>query len=167
MLSKTFITLASLLAAVSALQITEPALNDKLDFSGTNTIEWTSVSSDPTSFEIVLLDNSATPPTQKTIADSVKTSDGKYSFTNFVTPVGTKYQINLVGSSKTNSGILAQSQQFEVTKSGVEPTTTTSATPSATSAAAATATQSTNAAVPLGKTFGVSAPILAALAMLF
>lgn len=73
---------------------------------------------DPDTFEIVLVDHSATPPSELTIADSVKTSDGKYSFTNFVAPVGTKYQINFQGTDKTNSGIVAQSQEFAVSKSG-------------------------------------------------
>ncbi|EON97828.1 putative extracellular conserved serine-rich protein [Phaeoacremonium minimum UCRPA7] len=167
MMYKTALAFASFLAAASALQITEPTLNDKLDFSKTNTIKWSSVDTDPDSFEIVLVDHSSSPPSQLTIADSVKTSDNSYSFSNFVAPVGTKYQINFLGNEKTNSGIVAQSQEFAVTKSGVAPTTTTSSGPTATnSQAAASTTSGTNAAVANGPTFGVAGGIIGALLML-
>ena len=89
------------------------------DFSQTNTIEWTSVSTDPTSFDIVLVNHDASPATEFTLQDPVNTSDGKFSFTNFVAPAGDQYTIKFFTNSTVTSQ-LAESQQFNVTKSGGE-----------------------------------------------
>lgn len=211
MLAKAVVAFASLLAAVSAIQVTSPAKGDELDFSETNEITWSSVSSDPTTFSIVLVDQTNMDTT--TIAASVNTADGKYTFTNFDAAPGSKYRINLIANTPKNSGILAQSEEFEITNAGTEDaasTTSASGTSSASSAATrssgsatartATATDasattgssstfstgistptttsnsttsqpsgaatSPNAAAALGKTFGVSGSLLAALFML-
>jgi hypothetical protein len=140
MFTKTLITLASLLAATQALTITAPALDAKWDLSQTNTIEWTSVDTDPKNFTIVLVDHSSSSGAKQTeIKKLVDTADKKYAFSNFVATPGDKYQINFIGTEVSNQGIIAQSQNFKVTKSGVATSsTTTSSAPSGTESAPAT-----------------------------
>lgn len=98
----------------------------------------------------------------------VNTADKKYSFTNFVAPPGDKYIINLVGTGTTNAGLLAQSQQFNVTKSGTAASTTSGgsgATPTDSGTPAAT-TSTKNDAGKLIQTFGFAAPVVGALYLL-
>ena len=102
----------------AALQLTSPSVGDEWDLSKTNTIKWDSVSSDPTEFQLVLVDKSTTPETSIEIAEKVKTADGTYDLTNFVAKPGEKYSVKAYSTSKTNSGQLSESQTFEVTKSG-------------------------------------------------
>lgn len=118
MLSNTFLTFASLLATAAAVTIIDPKLDAKLDFSQSNTITWSSVDSDPDTVQIVLASASSSNISTVVIASSVKTSDNKYTFSNFVAPVGDNYKINFLGTETDNQGIVAQSQDFEVTKSG-------------------------------------------------
>ncbi|KAK7697642.1 hypothetical protein SLS64_013320 [Diaporthe eres] len=157
-----------LLAAASAITITEPQQGAKLDFSGSNTISWTSVETDPTSFEIVLVSPNNSTIAQSVITDSVNTSENKYTFSNFVTAVGDNYQINFIGNVGTNKGIISQSQSFAVTKSGVESTTTSGAgsTATGTGTAASASSSDTSAASSFGVTFGIAGPVVAALGML-
>ncbi|POS71313.1 hypothetical protein DHEL01_v210294 [Diaporthe helianthi] len=67
---------------------TEPQQGAKLDFSGSNTISWTLVDTDPVTFEIILVSPSNSTITQSVITESVNTTKNKYSFSNFVTSVG-------------------------------------------------------------------------------
>ncbi|KAJ9608217.1 hypothetical protein H2200_007205 [Cladophialophora chaetospira] len=165
MLSRTFV-LASLLAAASAIQITAPKLGDKWDLSGTNSVEWSSVSTDPTSFDIVIIDQGASPAKTMTLAKGVSTSAGKYDFSNFVFGPSNDVQINLTGNSQNSTGIIAQSQQFEVTKSGTAPSSTSSASGTATAATSASTATNTNSATKLGSTLGFALPALLGLNML-
>jgi hypothetical protein len=68
----------------------------------------------------MLIDKRTSPETQITIADKVKTSDGKFDLTNVVASPGDKYTIKAFSLSRTSSGQLAESQTFNVTKSGGE-----------------------------------------------
>ena len=104
--------------SIIALRITEPENGEDWDLSQTNEIEWESVSTDEPEFSLKLIDKRTSPETQITIADKVKTSDGKFDLTNFVAPAGDKYTIKAFSLSKTSSGQLAESQTFNVTKSG-------------------------------------------------
>lgn len=123
---------------------------------------------DPVSFEIVLVSPNNSTIAQSVITNSVNTTENKYTFSNFVTPVGDNYQINFIGNVGTNKGIISQSQTFAVTKSGVESTTTSAGGSTATgTGAAASATNSDNsAASAFGVSFGIAGPIVAALSML-
>lgn len=111
----------------SAITIPGPQQGAKLDFSGSNTISWTSVTTDPVSFEIVLVSPNNSTIAQYVITESVNTTENKYSFSNFVTAVGDNYQINFIGNVGTNRGIISQSQTFAVTKSSVASSTPSSA----------------------------------------
>lgn len=151
-----------------AITITAPKANDAWDFSQTNTIEWTSVATDPSNFSIVLVDNSAASgPKSTTIKDLVNTADGKYSFTNFVAAPGEKYQIRFVGTSAQNTGIVTQSENFNVTKSGTAPSTTSSSGPSPTGTQPpASTTASGNGAGAIGVGLGLAGSVVAAVFMM-
>ncbi|KAK0620154.1 hypothetical protein B0T14DRAFT_586259 [Immersiella caudata] len=155
-------------SAAYALQITEPDNGDDWDLSQTNEIEWESVSTDEPEFSLKLIDKRTSPESQITIADKVKTSDGKFDLTNFVAPPGDRYTIKAFSLSKTNSGQLAESQTFNVTKSGVAATSTTAGAPSGTGTAApGSTTAGRNGAATLSGTFGVVGSVALVFAMLF
>lgn len=165
-------TVAAFAATAAALKLTAPEENAKWDLSQTNTIKWDHVDSDPETFQLVLVNHQTGGEVDMTIADKVKTSDGEYKLTNFVATPGSTYSIKAFGTEKTNSGQLAESQTFNVTKSGVSTTTTATTvkpTSSGTSATSSSATpsQTSNAATALGVTFGVAGPLAAVFAMLF
>jgi len=129
---KTF-ALAALLSTATALLITSPTTSSSWDLSSTNTITWTSVSTDPKEFSLVLVDKSTTPESQLVITDKVETSKGKYDLTNFVVPgfkpsaanstTPAKYSIKALSTDPKNTGQLSESGAFEVTKSGVSSST--------------------------------------------
>ncbi|KAF5862358.1 hypothetical protein ETB97_011794 [Aspergillus alliaceus] len=136
-----FFQIASIVAYAAssfALTITSPQSGDKLDFSKPYTIKWTTVGSDPETFKINLLNQTAAN-TKKEIAKSVRSADGKYTIEKLwdIEPAN-GYQFNFESDSKENTGILAQSQVFNVTKVADPPKPThTSATNTATHSAAA------------------------------
>ncbi|KAL9113960.1 MAG: hypothetical protein Q9227_002094 [Pyrenula ochraceoflavens] len=110
-----------------ALQVTGPAQGSSLDLSKDNKITWSSVSSDPSSFEIQIVNQQVNPPVTQTIAQNVQTSSGSYDLKSVsnITP-GQGYQINLVSTTPNNMGILAQSGQFSVAKGGSTSTSSAS-----------------------------------------
>ncbi|KAJ9660101.1 hypothetical protein H2198_002798 [Neophaeococcomyces mojaviensis] len=78
-LSFTAITFGVLLATADALTFTSPAAGDSLDPTQPITVEWTSDSSDPSTFDLIL-DNSNKNSLvkNKKIATSISTSSGSY-----------------------------------------------------------------------------------------
>jgi Ser-Thr-rich glycosyl-phosphatidyl-inositol-anchored membrane family len=109
----------ALVASSLALQVTAPAEGSTVDLSMDNTIQWTSVSSDPGSFNIVLTNMNVNPSVRIVIASNVQTSDGSYDVSGVkgATPGG-NYRLNLEGNQGSNQGILAQSGQFNVADAG-------------------------------------------------
>ncbi|OKL56335.1 hypothetical protein UA08_08418 [Talaromyces atroroseus] len=132
-----------LAATASALQVTSPSRGDDLDLSGSNDVTWDSVESDPTSFDIQLVNEHVNPPVVKTIATNVQTSAGSYSFSNVAATVGNDYQINLVSNDSDNTGILAQSAQFDVTKA-VDSSSSSSTSSTSTSSSSSTSTDASS-----------------------
>ncbi|KAF6823191.1 extracellular conserved serine-rich protein [Colletotrichum plurivorum] len=134
MYAKTAIAITSLLAAAEAVKVTKPAKGDEWDLSKTNEITWDSVNTDPSSFEIVIVNQSSYPPVEVKIG-KVNTADGKYELKDAKVSAGDNYRINFVSTDPQNSGILAQSEQFDLTVSDDDDkTTSASATASATGA---------------------------------
>ncbi|OOF99063.1 hypothetical protein ASPCADRAFT_204725 [Aspergillus carbonarius ITEM 5010] len=158
-----FISIVAFAASAIALTITEPSANDQVDFSKPYTIKWTTVPSDPSNFTLMLVNMNSQPNVSKKIAD-VKTSDNQYTVDKVTgIPVANGYQFNGESNTTTNTGILSQSQQFNVTKVGkVE--TTSSATTSATQTAAASTSSSAGSASYTGSLSG-SVAVIGALAM--
>ena len=109
----------ALVASSAALQVTAPAEGSTIDVSKDNKIEWATVSSDPTKFDIVVTNNNVNPPVKVTIAKDVSTSEGSYEIKKVsgIVPGG-NYRINLESHEPQNSGILAQSGQFSIAESG-------------------------------------------------
>ncbi|KAK3400291.1 hypothetical protein B0T20DRAFT_181563 [Sordaria brevicollis] len=164
-------TVAAFAATATALKITEPKENDKWDLSQTNTIKWEHVDTDPEEFKLVLVNSKTGGEQPFDIDDDVETKKGEYKLTNFVAEPGATYKIKAYGTESTNRGQLAESQTFNVTKSGVAATSSTSTvkpTSSGTpSSSGAVPSETSNAATPLGVTFGVAGPLAAVFALLF
>ncbi|KAH1320627.1 hypothetical protein KXV73_009072 [Aspergillus fumigatus] len=132
------LTLTAFVGSVAALSITSPKKDQDVDLSEKTTIEWSSVSSDPSSFDIYLVKMNSYPPVNKLVAENVKTSEGSYTIDGVSADNGSGYQINFVSRDPQNTGILAQSQQFKVESSG------SSTTSDSTSSASATGSVSTS-----------------------
>ncbi|RAO72034.1 uncharacterized protein BHQ10_008046 [Talaromyces amestolkiae] len=163
-----FGTAFMLAASASALQVTSPSRGEKLDLTSSNEVTWDSVESDPTSFDIQLVNEHVNPPVVKTIGTNVQTSAGSYAFSNVAAAVGDDYQINLVSTSSENSGILAQSAQFDVsnaadsssssstTSTGTSTSTRSSSTSTDTSTTTSTSTSSSSTATSSTTSSGAS-----------
>ncbi|KAI9625906.1 hypothetical protein KEM48_010606 [Puccinia striiformis f. sp. tritici PST-130] len=116
--------IAIFLNGILALNVTSPTGTSQWDLQATNTLTWTSVATDPKTFDVVLTNNDpACAPTGFTqaIKQNVTTTDGKFDISGVssVKACG-GYQINLVApstpdNSANNTGILAQSAPFNVT----------------------------------------------------
>ncbi len=106
----------AIVASSLALQVTAPEEGSSLDLSKDNKISWSSVGSDPTSFNIFLTNNNVNPPVRMEIAMDVETSSGSYDISPVSdVAVGENYRIGLESPSQ---GILAQSGQFNVSGAG-------------------------------------------------
>ncbi|MCJ1434496.1 hypothetical protein MMC27_003865 [Xylographa pallens] len=109
------VLLSALYASLAlAVTVTSPDNTTTWNDSGSNTIKWTSVSTDPSTLNIVLINNAVFPNTQTTIASNVQTSLGSYTV-NSLTGNGVGYQVNLMAT--TNDQILAQSGHFTLSNS--------------------------------------------------
>ncbi|GKZ26379.1 hypothetical protein AbraIFM66950_002547 [Aspergillus brasiliensis] len=156
------ISMMAFAATALAITITQPKNGDQVDFSKPYTIKWTTVASDPSNFTIMLVNMNSQPTVSKKIAN-VKTSDSQYTVDKVIgIPVAEGYQLNAESNTTQNTGILSQSQQFNVTKVGKAETT--SATTSATQTAAASTSSSAGSAAYTGTLPG-SAAVIGALAM--
>lgn len=140
------LTLTAFVGSVAALSITSPKKDQDVDLSEKTTVEWSSVSSDPSSFDIYLVKMNSYPPVNKLVAENVKTSEGSYTIDGVSADNGSGYQINFVSRDPQNTGILAQSQQFKVESSG------SSTTSDSTSSASATGSVSTSSSSTASKT---------------
>ncbi|KIR51999.1 hypothetical protein I315_05640 [Cryptococcus gattii Ru294] len=149
--------IVSLLASLglsNAISITSPS-KDTVWLSGTSgqTIEWTSVSTDPTTFDIELdnqsgfLDNAPI-----TLASNQSTGDSGSTNTVTVTypgggawPTGVAFQVNFMSTDHKNTGILAQSEQFNITSGGDSSSSASSSTSSSASSSSASSASSSSA----------------------
>jgi len=125
-------------------------------------------SSDPASIRIELVNNVVHPPFALVVAPSVNTADLKYTLkpqSNVTT--GTAFQINFVGTSGQNTGIVAQSPQFTVAKVALSTTTASptegagAASATASGAPAATTSGSAAGSVQVPAWAGAGAGVLA------
>ncbi|GJP93089.1 glutathione-dependent formaldehyde-activating enzyme family protein [Aspergillus niger] len=136
------VSLLPLAAFVGALEVTSPKKGEDVDLSSSFTVTWDSVSTDPTTFDLYLVNNAVYPTVEKKVASDVETSKGSYTVSDLsgVTD-GSGYQINLLSTSSTNSGILAQSEQFTV-EGGSSSSSTTTASASMTTSASTSSSSS-------------------------
>ncbi len=185
------IAAALLAACAQAIQITAPTKNQTIDLAEGFEVKWDTVSSDPTSAHLFIVNMAGGgEPFSKDLGE-VDLTKGGIKVTDDSVPNGEGYQFNLQSVTAHNTGILAQSQQFKVKSSPKKSTTTTksasasatasasasasdasasesSATtlvPSASKTAATTGTKSSTTAVPTGAASSVKGGSLLALAM--
>ncbi|KIR68209.1 hypothetical protein I314_01703 [Cryptococcus bacillisporus CA1873] len=160
--------IVSLLASLglsNAISITSPS-KDTVWLSGTSgqTIEWTSVSTDPTTFDIELdnqsgfLDNAPI-----TLASNQSTGDSGTTNTVTVTypgggawPTGVAFQVNFMSTDHKNTGILAQSEQFNITSGGDSSSSASSSTSSSASSSSASSASSSSASAAAVSTTSAS-----------
>ncbi|GAD99913.1 hypothetical protein PVAR5_8642 [Paecilomyces variotii No. 5] len=140
----TVATLVALAASASALQVTYPGKDAKLDLTKENKIQWNSVDTDAKTVDIYLVNNNVYPPVNTKIASNVDTSKGSYTFDLKSAKAGNGYQINLVSDEPQNTGILAQSQQFDVTEAGSSSTSAVTFTDTTTGASTSTTSGSSS-----------------------
>ncbi|KAJ5589242.1 hypothetical protein N7537_011920 [Penicillium hordei] len=157
----TILSLLPLALSVAAVNITEPAKGADVDVSGSFTVKWTSVNTDASTVDIVLVNNAVYPTVSEKIASGIDTSKGSYTASGLkgVTK-GSGFQINLLSTDAKNTGILAQSEQFDVTeaKSSSATTTGTSSTVSSASSSASASVVSTGTTETNTSTTGTSTP---------
>lgn len=150
---RSFFTTALLAAAVAhvqAIKITSPSKNDEVDLSKGVKVEWSTVNTDPTTAHLVLVNQaSGHTPYNKDLGE-VDLSKGSITITEKNVPADEGYQFNFESVDKLNTGILAQSEQFEVEASDSsdsddddKTSSATSATSSATSSTSVTKTTET------------------------
>ncbi|KAL2189248.1 hypothetical protein L209DRAFT_270943 [Thermothelomyces heterothallicus CBS 203.75] len=110
-------TLLALAAPLYAIEITSPSKNDVVDPSKGVTVKWTTVSTDPDRAHLVLVNMAAghTPFTKD--LGEVDLSTGSYTVKEKDIPNDSSYQFNFESDEPQNTGILAQSAQFEVKSS--------------------------------------------------
>ncbi|KAL5341193.1 major facilitator superfamily domain-containing protein [Aspergillus crustosus] len=131
-----------LAATVAAIRVTEPKKNVEIDPSSSFTVKWDFVDTDATSFDLYLVNNAVYPPVDEKIASDIDTSDGSYTIDSVSgLSDGPGYQINLFSNEDRNTGILAQSQQFNVTVSDTS-SSSTSSTSSTRTSSSSTSTES-------------------------
>ncbi|THC88341.1 hypothetical protein EYZ11_012211 [Aspergillus tanneri] len=110
------VSLIAFAVSAVALTLSSPKAQDKVDLSKPFTIKWKSVQSDPSKFTINLVNTNGSSA-NKEIAKDITSSDGTYTVDKvWGIPKGSGYQLNFISNDKMNTGILAQSPQFEVTK---------------------------------------------------
>ncbi|KAF6794237.1 extracellular conserved serine-rich protein [Colletotrichum sojae] len=160
MYAKTAIAITSLLAAAEAVKVTKPAKGDEWDLSKTNEITWDSVNTDPSSFEIVIVNQSSYPPVEVKIG-KVNTADGKYELKDAKVSAGDNYRINFVSTDPQNSGILAQSEQFDLTGTSSDDDKTTSASATASATGASTSGSASASASATGASTSGTATVTA------
>ncbi|KAL4770218.1 Ser-Thr-rich glycosyl-phosphatidyl-inositol-anchored membrane family-domain-containing protein [Aspergillus nidulans var. acristatus] len=135
-------SLLPLAVSVGALQVTQPEKGAEIDPSSSFTVKWDSVSTDPSSFDLYLVNNAVYPSVEKKIASDVDTSDGSYTVDGVSgLEHGGGYQINLFSNSGHNTGILAQSEQFNVTGADSTSSSTSSTTTPTSTSTSSTSTE--------------------------
>jgi hypothetical protein len=140
--------LLALAAPLQAIKITSPAKNDVVDPAAGVTIKWTTVSTDPSRANLLLVNMaSGHTPYSKDLGE-IDLSKGSITVTQKDVPDDEAYQFNFESVEENNTGILAQSEQFEV-KAGEKSTdeaSTSSASSTATTAKSAVTSAATNSA---------------------
>lgn len=145
-----FAAIVGFAASALALTVTQPKQNAQVDLSEPLEIKWKNVVGDPKTLIIELVNMNGMPNVSKTLAENVSTSDGHYKVDKvWGIPKAENYQINIISNDKDNTGILGQSQQFNVTKVADKPKPSSPSKPTATNTAPADSATTTGAAVAL------------------
>ena len=139
-------TLLLAAALANAVKITSPVKNEKVDLDDGVTVRWETVSTDPAQAKLRLVNLAGGhTPFERDIA-TVDLSKGSYVVKLDEVPNDGGYQFNFESVEPGSTGILAQSEQFEVIDSGdatddeddVKSSSTSSASTATTSSATTT-----------------------------
>jgi hypothetical protein len=126
-----FVALLALAAPLHAIKITSPSKNDVVDLSAGVTLKWSTVSTDPTSAHLVLVNMAAGHTPYSKDLGEIDLSKGSLVVTEKDVPNDAGYQFNFESVATQNTGILAQSEQFEVKASGDDEESSSSSSASA------------------------------------
>ncbi|KAK3339744.1 hypothetical protein B0T25DRAFT_362430 [Lasiosphaeria hispida] len=134
-----FSAIAMLAAAVRAIQVSAPTKDQVIDLSSGFEVTWATVSSDTSKAHLYLVNQAGGhTPFSKDLGE-IDLSKGKFTVTLKGVPDDTGYQFNIQSVQALNTGILAQSPQFEVkteTKTSSSASSSASSTTSSESSAA-------------------------------
>ncbi|EAA33536.1 anchored cell wall protein 3 [Neurospora crassa OR74A] len=146
MRSTTTLLQALFASSALAIQITNPKKNDVVDPSSGVEVKWSTVSTDPKSAHLVLVNMASghTPYTKD--LGAVDLTKGSVIISEKDVPNDSDFQFNFQSVDPLNQGILAQSEQFEVKNSDDDKKETTKSAAATTTAAATLVTASDSAA---------------------
>ncbi|KAK4150698.1 Ser-Thr-rich glycosyl-phosphatidyl-inositol-anchored membrane family-domain-containing protein [Chaetomidium leptoderma] len=117
--------LLALAAPLHAIKVTSPSKNDVVDPSKGVTVKWSTVNTDPTRANLVLVNMASGHAPFKKDFGMVDLSSGSFVVTQDDVPADEGYQFNFESTATQNTGILAQSEQFEVQHSGDDASSST------------------------------------------
>ncbi|KAK4215525.1 hypothetical protein QBC37DRAFT_124025 [Rhypophila decipiens] len=131
------IAAAFLAACAQAIKVTSPTKDQVVDLSAGFKVTFDTVSTDPTSAHLFLVNMAGGgTPFSKDLGEVDLTKP--FVVTEEDVPAQKGYQFNVQSVETHNSGILAQSQQFEVKPAEKKPVKSTTVTTDSTTASAAT-----------------------------
>jgi hypothetical protein len=151
-----FAALLALAAPLYAITITSPSKNDVVDLSAGVTLKWSTVSTDPTSAHLVLVNMAAGHTPYSKDLGEIDLTKGSLVVTEKGVPNDAGYQFNFESVSTQNTGILAQSEQFEVKASGDDDESSSSTSASATETKTSETTSKATTASSTGTTAAVT-----------
>lgn len=147
-----FATLLALAAPLYAIKITSPSKNDVVDPSKGVTVKWSSVNTDPSKAHLVLVNMaSGHTPFSKDLGE-IDLSSGSFKVSEKDVPSDEGYQFNFESTETQNTGILAQSEQFEVKSSASDSDDDEKSSSAASSATSVTVSSSSAALTTTVKT---------------
>ncbi|EGO57288.1 hypothetical protein NEUTE1DRAFT_116761 [Neurospora tetrasperma FGSC 2508] len=147
MRSTTTLLQALFASSALAIQITSPKKNDVIDPSSGVEVTWSTVSTDPKSAHLVLVNMASGHTPYSKDLGAVDLTKGSVIISEKDVPNDSDFQFNFQSVDPLNQGILAQSEQFEVKNSDDDKKETTkSAAATQTTAAATLVTASDSAA---------------------
>lgn len=142
-----FATLLALAAPLYAIKITSPSKNDVVDPSKGVTVKWSSVNTDPSKAHLVLVNMaSGHTPFSKDLGE-IDLSSGSFKVSEKDVPSDEGYQFNFESTETQNTGILAQSEQFEVKSSASDSDDDEKSSSAASSATSVSVSSSSSAAL--------------------
>ncbi|KAK0609734.1 hypothetical protein B0T17DRAFT_501284 [Bombardia bombarda] len=131
-----------LAAAVRAIQVTSPTKDQEVDLAAGFDVKWSTVSSDPKKAHLFLVNMAGGHTPYSKDLGEVDLTQGSVKVVVSGVPTDDTYQFNLQSIQEQNTGILAQSPQFEIAENDDDDddddTTTTTSASSTTSATSTT-----------------------------
>ncbi|KAI0048022.1 hypothetical protein FA95DRAFT_1605561 [Auriscalpium vulgare] len=136
---RTAVAILSLAASTLAYSVSNPGTSLNWTTTGPNTVSWQRVSTDPSNFTLLLVNQDKTVlPSGSQVLSSFVDGSSASSFTvpsTTTLPAGDGFQVNLVQDANDLNAIYAQSQRFSI-KQGTASSSPSSSASTSTSASA-------------------------------